>query len=262
MYGLEGVFQFIRMAGMDADMNCFQAGRGLIGNLADKHCSWLRRPDDPLSLTKPTGRLIPARPVFFYRCQNLADALAGLGRETDCLHRTHLCTTREADILVFHRPRATWSWRQWRKRTAPASGRLFVAEVDDLVFDPSMAVHSPAVRNRHKTLRGTRRLFTGNHAALASFKRISTSTEPLAEHLMRCFPGVEAEVFPTLWSKAFGPENLHFIDYDKVSTSPAALPPLLKMRALFTQCRVVTMPRVHHSVVSIDAEQLAADVAQ
>ena len=86
-----------------------------------------------------------------------------------------------------------------------------------------MAVHSPAVRNRHKTLRGTRRLFTGNHAALASFKRISTSTEPLAEHLMRCFPGVEAEVFPTLWSKAFGPENLHFIDYDQVSTSPAAV---------------------------------------
>jgi hypothetical protein len=34
------------------------------------------------------------------------------------------------------------------------------------------------------------------------------------------------------------------------------------MRTLFTQCRVVTMPRVHHSVVSIDAEQLAADVAQ
>ena len=31
------------------------------------------------------------------------------------------------------------------------------------------------------------------------------------------------EVFPTLWSKAFGPENLHFIDYDKVSTSPAAV---------------------------------------
>jgi len=39
VYGLEGVFQFIKMAGMDADMNCFQAGRGLIGNLADKHCS-------------------------------------------------------------------------------------------------------------------------------------------------------------------------------------------------------------------------------
>jgi len=31
------------------------------------------------------------------------------------------------------------------------------------------------------------------------------------------------EVFPTLWSKAFGPENLHFIDYDQVSTSPAAV---------------------------------------
>jgi len=34
------------------------------------------------------------------------------------------------------------------------------------------------------------------------------------------------------------------------------------MRPLVTQRGVVTMPRVHHSVVSIDAEQLAADVAQ
>jgi hypothetical protein len=34
------------------------------------------------------------------------------------------------------------------------------------------------------------------------------------------------------------------------------------MWTLFTQRGVVTMPRVHHSVVSIDAEQLAADVTQ
>lgn len=30
-------------------------------------------------------------------------------------------------------------------------------------------------------------------------------------------------VFPALWSRVFGPENLHFIDYDQVSTSPAAV---------------------------------------
>jgi hypothetical protein len=34
------------------------------------------------------------------------------------------------------------------------------------------------------------------------------------------------------------------------------------MRALLTQRGVVTMPRIYNSVVSIDAEQLAADVAQ
>jgi len=135
-------------------------------------------------------------PSFFYRCQNLAEALTGLGLEAICHHRTILEKNGAADILVFHRPRATWSWRRWRKRVASTSGRHSVAEVDDLVFDPAMAAHSPAVRNRHKTLWGTRRLFAGNHAALASFKRISTSTEPLAEHVRRCFPGVEAEVFP------------------------------------------------------------------
>lgn len=135
-------------------------------------------------------------PSFFYRCQNLADALARRGLEAKCHHRTNLEKDGAADVLVFHRPRATWSWRRWRKRVASTSGRHSVAEVDDLVFDPFMAAHSPAVRNRHKTLWGTRRLFAGNHAALASFKRISTSTEPLAEYVRRCFPGVEAEVFP------------------------------------------------------------------
>ena len=44
--------------------------------------------------------------------------------------------------------------------------------------------------------------------------------------------------------------------------SPASLAPLLQMRTLVTQCGVVTVPRVHHSVVSLDAEQLAADVTQ
>jgi hypothetical protein len=33
------------------------------------------------------------------------------------------------------------------------------------------------------------------------------------------------------------------------------------MRTLLSQCGVVTMPRVHHRVVVVDAEQLAADVA-
>ena len=44
--------------------------------------------------------------------------------------------------------------------------------------------------------------------------------------------------------------------------SPTALPPSLQMRSLFAQRRVITMPRIHHSVIAVDPEQLAADVAQ
>jgi glycosyltransferase involved in cell wall biosynthesis len=135
-------------------------------------------------------------PSFFYRCQNLAGALDRLELKTDCLHRTHAPKIGEADIFVFHRPRATWSWRLWIKRFAPSSSRLVVAEVDDLVSDPAMAAHSPAVRNRHKSLWSTRRLFRGNEMALSRFRRISTSTEPLAAHLRRQFPRAEIEVFP------------------------------------------------------------------
>ena len=135
-------------------------------------------------------------PSFFYRCQNLAGALDRFGLKTDCLHRTHVPKIGEADIVVFHRPRATWSWRLWIKRFAPSSSRLVVAEVDDLVSDPGMAAHSPAVRNRHRSLWSTRRLFRGNEMALSRFRRISTSTEPLAAHLRSQFPRAEIEVFP------------------------------------------------------------------
>jgi len=71
-----------------------------------------------------------------------------------------------------------------------------------LIFDPALAAHSPAIRNRHKSLWSTRRLFSGNKRALARFHRISTSTEPLAKHLRSQFPGAEIEVFPNCvpWS--------------------------------------------------------------
>ena len=44
--------------------------------------------------------------------------------------------------------------------------------------------------------------------------------------------------------------------------SPTPLTPLLQMRSLFAQRGVVTMPRVHHSVIAVDAEQLTADVTE
>ena len=43
---------------------------------------------------------------------------------------------------------------------------------------------------------------------------------------------------------------------------PTPLAPSLQMRTLFTQCGVVAVARVHHSVVAVDAEQLAADVTE
>ena len=44
--------------------------------------------------------------------------------------------------------------------------------------------------------------------------------------------------------------------------SPASLAPLRQMRTLGAQRRVITMPRVHHSVVAVDPEQRAADVTE
>ncbi len=48
----------------------------------------------------------------------------------------------------------------------------------------------------------------------------------------------------------------------RLRVSPTSLAPLLKMRALRTQRGVVTMARIHMSVIAVDAEQLTAHVAE
>jgi glycosyltransferase involved in cell wall biosynthesis len=122
--------------------------------------------------------------------------LSDLGHETSCIHRKNFGTDSKGSIVTFHRPRETWSWQRWMRARGFPSAAKHIAEVDDLVFDPALAAHSPAVRNRHKSLWSTRRLFRGNGRALARFDRISTSTEPLASHLRNHFPKANVEVFP------------------------------------------------------------------
>jgi glycosyltransferase involved in cell wall biosynthesis len=135
-------------------------------------------------------------PSFFYRCENLCAALQAITHPARFLHRKDYQTdgSRE-EILVCHRPRDTWRWRRWLGKVGGTGARL-VAEVDDLVFDPNLASHSPAVRNRHLPLWRTKMLFAANRRALGHFEFISTSTEPLAAELHRCFPAANIGVFP------------------------------------------------------------------
>ena len=151
-----------------------------------------------ISLLSHSGRadLFQRDPSFFYRCQNLADALADAGLATECLHRSNLGQNSYSRSQVFHRPRATRNWRAWLKQHATAPHIVRMAEVDDLIFDADLALYNPAVRNKHLPRWLVRRRFRQNHRALSFFPKISTSTEPLAGHLRRCFPEADVAVFP------------------------------------------------------------------
>jgi hypothetical protein len=157
-------------------------------------------------------------PSFFYRCENQCDALQDASHPAQCLHRKdYLFSGTSTEVIVCHRPRDSWLWQRWLRR-ARDSGATLVAEVDDLIFDPALATHSPAVRNRHLPLWQTKRLFSANRRALARFEFISTSTEPLAAELRRCFPEATIGVFPNAiprnWTGLpLAPANQHILTY-------------------------------------------------
>jgi len=136
-----------------------------------------------------------ADPSFAHRCENMALALQAQGVRSELLHFTSLSLLSRFKVVVFHRPRhhpvlsVVCAWLRWK-------GVTLVADIDDLVFDESFAGFSPAVLNGRLSLRKIEQQFRSHRRALAGFDRITVSTEPLAEHVRRCFPNARLAVVP------------------------------------------------------------------
>ncbi|MBK7954997.1 MAG: glycosyltransferase [Candidatus Accumulibacter sp.] len=161
--------------------------------------STLGSPARMLSIAFLAGNRNPGRfqqdPSFVYRCENLGLALQAMGHRVSWLHWSDLGLRQRFDVVVFHRPRFSLLWRAflWTLRR---HGTTLVADVDDLVFDPLLAQHSPGVLNGLVTLPKINQQFAKHSAALTCFERVTVSTQTLAAHVQRCFPGVESRVLP------------------------------------------------------------------
>ena len=140
-------------------------------------------------------------PSFIYRCENLAAGLKALGHQVWLGHVSALPWRRRFDAVVFHRPRATWRVRAvhaWLQRRST----LTLADVDDLVFAPDLAMHSPGVANGLVELGVTQRLFESHRRMLTEFSRITVSTLPLSALAAERFQHAEVAVLPNAihWS--------------------------------------------------------------
>jgi hypothetical protein len=71
-----------------------------------------------------------------------------------------------------------------------------VADVDDLIFDPSLARFSPGVANGMVSPKATARQFLAHQRAMAGFDRITVSTAPLMTHAAALFPQAQVAVVP------------------------------------------------------------------
>ncbi|MEZ5541707.1 MAG: hypothetical protein R3F42_06660 [Pseudomonadota bacterium] len=134
-------------------------------------------------------------PSFRYRCENLALALQDQGWNSQLTHLRDGTTAQTGQVVVFHRPKASarLAWLLWRLRRR---GAVPVADFDDLVFDPELASHSPAVINGILPLRKVRHAFAAHGKALEWFDRVTVSTVPLQEHLQRIYPAQRVTVVP------------------------------------------------------------------
>lgn len=146
---------------------------------------------------------------YTYRCENLAQALRGQGHTVWLGHVSGLPWRERWDVVVFHRPRASWrlaTLQAWLQRR----GTRTVADVDDLVFDPSLAQHSPGVANGLVGLRATAAQFQAHQRALGGFGRITVSTAPLMAHAEALFAQARLAVVPNAvpWRWRDMPANL------------------------------------------------------
>ena len=127
-------------------------------------------------------------PAFIYRCENLGHALRAKSLNVAWGHSLTWRIPPSVGCVVVHRPRV--SFRLWRLvRRLKSMGTRLVADLDDLVFDESLAEYSPAVRNGREPLWRQQRLFREHRGAIKWFDHVTVSTDALCQHVHRCFPG-------------------------------------------------------------------------
>ncbi len=147
------------------------------------------------------AKLYAQDPAYIYRCENLAHALLVAGHTVWQGHARHLPWTQAWDVVVFHRPRATW-WMRAMVAWLQHLGAMCVADFDDLVFDPALAKHSPGVVNGLVPLPQTQHQFAQHFKALQWFDVVTVSTQPLAERARAMATSAHVHVVPNAlhWS--------------------------------------------------------------
>ena len=131
-------------------------------------------------------KLFKNDPSFIYRCINMAAGLRQINIAATINHFTEI-PSNGAHVTVLHRPNLSLRLRywlyQWRRMNT-----LVVADIDDLIFDPSCAKYSPAVSHHILPLKKVEKAFTSTLKALSLVDVITVSTTPLADKLKRLLP--------------------------------------------------------------------------
>jgi len=149
-----------------------------------------------VTMTRRTPDQAHRDPSVIYRCVNPALALRRAGHSAQVFHVDALPRRVEADIAIFHRPRATPSFANARKRL---QGAVHWCDLDDLLFDPRYIDQHPALLSGMSSRKLLQRDTECYAEAIGSLGRATVSTPELATHLSEVFGRFDAHVIRNGW---------------------------------------------------------------
>lgn len=172
-----------------------------------------------VTMTRRTPDQAYRDPSVIYRCTNPALALQRAGISARVFHVDALPQRVDADIAIFHRPRATPGFARARKILR---GAAHWADLDDLLFDLRHLDEHPALLSGMASRKQLQRDTECYAEAIGHLGRSTVSTPELAEHLKQVFGSFETHVVRNGWDphwRALGvalqaaPRNQRVISY-------------------------------------------------
>ncbi len=141
-----------------------------------------------------------------YRCVFPAEHLNEVGTLCHVVHFTQLnkVPLQSYSHIIFHRPQFSLKLKYYMGKIKRLNISA-IADFDDLLFEPQLAVHSPAVLSGYMSLNLAKKHARSYKKALQLFTNAWVSTELLAKQLKISQPNIIVTIYhnkvPTRWTE-------------------------------------------------------------
>lgn len=143
-------------------------------------------------------------PSARHRVYHYADAMAASGFDSRVVHIDDVNSALlvNTDHVIFHRPKMTERFKR-AYDSCVQSAAVVHADYDDLIFDASVAEHSPLYLNGNTPLSRVVEYFGRNYQAAMLFDNILVSTRYLEDWFAKLNSGARVSVLPNVLPRLF-----------------------------------------------------------
>ncbi|MBN2524977.1 MAG: hypothetical protein JXR76_01200 [Deltaproteobacteria bacterium] len=145
-----------------------------------------------ITFSKRSPREFHRDASVIYRCFQPCEYWRSIGYRSYVVHHEEaLSTPVDADVVVFHRPRAVGDFAPLRKRYEKC---LCIADYDDCLFDESILESHPALLSGTTSLQVLKKQTLEYGSAVTVFDTFCVSTDGIRASLDRMLPGCQVAI--------------------------------------------------------------------